>query len=299
MLVATCIRKGLRLKAHRVVVVREEEDVIVAEIERIKQRRLRCSGCGGEVKHTAGRRPLRRWRDLRLRDRPLVLASQPYRVRCPRCGGRVERVPWAARWARVTTALARAVALLARKLSWAEVAAHFGLDWKTVAAIVREAAVAGLKLRRWRPLHVLGIDEVSRAKGQRYLTLVYDLERGCLVGAGDGRTRETIDAFFRWLGPRRARAIRVVCCDMWDPYVDAVRTHLPQATLVFDRFHLGQHLNRAVDTVRRWAWRQLTGAERPVVKRTRWLWLKNPWNLKPKVVSPDVVKKGIARETSR
>src|SRR5262249_47467487 len=78
------------------------------------------------------------------------------------------------RWARVTTALARAVALLARKLSWAEVATHFGLDWKTVAAIVREAVATGLKLRRWRPLHVIGIDKLSRAKGQTYLTLVYD-----------------------------------------------------------------------------------------------------------------------------
>ena len=107
MLVETCLRKGLGLKAHRVVAVREDGDVIVAEIERFGRRRLRCSGCGGAVKHTAGRRPLRRWRDLRLRARPLVLAYQPYRVRCGRCGVRVEQVPWAAQWVRVTTALAR------------------------------------------------------------------------------------------------------------------------------------------------------------------------------------------------
>jgi transposase len=149
-LVETCIRKGLGLKVHRVVVVREEHDVLVAEIERIGRRRLRCSGCDQASRHTAGQRPPRRWRDLRLRDQPLVLVYRPYRVRCPRCGVRVERVPWAPRWARVTIALARAVALLARKLSWAEVAAHFTLDWKTVAAIVREAVATGLKLRRWR-----------------------------------------------------------------------------------------------------------------------------------------------------
>src|SRR2546426_6322686 len=131
-LVETCLRRGLGLKAHRAVAVREEGDVIVAEIERIGRRRLRCSGWGGAVQHTAGRRPPRRWRDLRLRDRPLVLAYQPYRVRCGRCGVRVEQVPWAAQWARVTTALARAVA------------AHFGLDWKTVAAIIREAVARGL-----------------------------------------------------------------------------------------------------------------------------------------------------------
>ena len=165
----------------------------MADIDRLGRRRLRCSGCGGEARRTVGRQAVRRWRDLRLRDRPLILVYQPYRVRCPRCGVRVERVPWAARWARVTAALARAVALLARKLSWAEVAAHFGLDWKTVAAIVREAVALGLQRRRWRPLHVLGIDEVSRAKGQRYLTLVYDLERHRLVWAGEGRTRDTIE----------------------------------------------------------------------------------------------------------
>jgi transposase len=281
-LVETCIRKGLGLKAHRVVAVREEADAVVAEIDRLGRRRLRCSSCGSESRRTAGRQALRRWHDLRLRDRPLVLVYRPYRVRCPRCGVRVERVPWAARWARVTTALARSVALLARKLSWAEGAAHFGLNWKTVAAIVREAVAVGRKLRRWRPRHVLGIDEVSRAKGQRYLTLVSDLARGRLVWAGEGRTRETIAGCFGRLGPRRARAIRVVCCDMWAPSVEAVRRHLPQATLVFDRFHIVQHLNRAVDTVRRQAWRQLAGTERPACKRTRWLWLKNPWNLKPK-----------------
>src|SRR5205823_4710513 len=96
----------------------------------------------------------------------------------------------------------------------------------------------------------LGIDEVSRAKGQRYLTLVYDLERHRLVWAGEGRTRDTIDGFFRWLGRRRGRSVQVVCCDMWDPYVEAVQTHLPHAQLVFDRFHIVQHLNRAVSISR-------------------------------------------------
>jgi transposase len=214
-----------------------------AEIERLGPRR--CGGCGGEARRTVGRQAVRRWRDLGLRDRPLVLVYRPHRrVRCARCGVRVERVPWAARWA-------RAVALLARKLSWAEVAAHFALDWKTVAAIVREAVAVGLKLRRWRPPHVLGIDEVSRAKGQRYLTLVYDLERHRLVWAGADRTRDTIDGFFRWLGRRRGRSVRVVYCDMWDPYVQALQTHLPHVQLVFDRFPIVPHLPRAVDIVRR------------------------------------------------
>ena len=66
---------------------------------------------------------------------------------------------------------------------------------------------------------------------------------------------------------------------MWSIYIDAVEAHLPQAALVFDRFHLSQHLSRAVDEVRRQAWRHLQGAEKAEFKHTRFLWLKNPENL--------------------
>lgn len=139
----------------------------------------------------------------------------------------------------------------------------------------------GLQHRRWEPLHVIGIDEVSRRKGQQYLTIVYDLSRGRVVWVGRDRTTATMERFFTWLGPRRARAIRTVCCDMWSVYIDAVETHLPQAALVFDRFHVSQHLSRAVDEVRRQTWRQLQGAEKVEFKHTRFLWLKNPENLAP------------------
>ena len=87
-------------------------------------------------------------------------------------------------------------------------------------------------------------------------------------------------AFFTWLGWRRGRSIKVVCCDMWAVYIDAVQERLAHAQIVFDRFHVVQHLSRAVDEVRREAWRKLDGPERSAFKATRWLWLKNPWNLR-------------------
>lgn len=281
MRVETLIRKGLGMKSHWVREVREEEGRLVAEVGRLGKRRLRCSCCGREVRHTHGRLRRRLWRDLPMRDRKLTIAYTPYRVKCPACGVRIEKLPWARPWQRVTDALALAVARLARMLSWAEVARHFELDWQTVASIVHLAVQLGLKRRRWKPLHLIGIDEVSRSKGQSYLTLVYDLERHCLVWAGEDRTTETMQRFFVWLGPRRARCIQVVCCDMWAVYIDAVRQNLPRAQIVFDRFHVVQHLGRAVDEVRRDTWRGLRGEEKSVFKRTRWLWLKNPWNLLP------------------
>ena len=274
----TCIRKGLGLKAHRVREVREEDGRLVAEIEWIESRKLICGHCSRRTRRIHSVRPVREWRDLQVRGQALILRYGPRRVRCPACGPRVEHVPWAWKWERVTRALSLAVARLSRMLSWKETAGHFGLNWKTIATVVKRAVERGLKQRRWKPVHLIGIDEVSRRKGQRYLTLVYDLERSRLIWIGEGRDSQTMARFLAWLG-RRGRSIQVVCCDMWAVYVEAMRGALPRAQLVFDRFHVVQHLNRAVDEVRRRTWRQLQGMERFAFKRTRWLWLKNPWNL--------------------
>lgn len=279
---ATFIRNALGLKAHRVVRIEETEadPALIVHLDRRQDRRPQCGECGRAAMRIAPkRRPARRWRDLAMREHRVELVYAPCRVWCGRCGWRVERVPWADKWQRVTRSLARAVAALARELNWAAVAHHFRLNWKTIAAVVEGAVLWGLAHRRWDPLHVIGIDEVSRRKGQQYLTIVYDLTRGRVVWVGRDRTTATMERFFAWLGHRRARAIHTVCCDMWSVYIDAVATHLPHAALVFDRFHLSQHLSRAVDEVRRQTWRQLYGAEKVEFKHTRFLWLKNPDNL--------------------
>jgi transposase len=116
------------LKVHYVTAVRQSPEQIVVEIERSKSRRLQCGVCRRRCKKVHQVEEARSWRDLSLRHLPLVLRYRPRCVRCPRCGVRVEAVPWAQLWARVTNALARAVAELARRLSWQETARHFRLD---------------------------------------------------------------------------------------------------------------------------------------------------------------------------
>jgi transposase len=216
-----------------------------------------------------------------MRKLALKLRYRPRRVECPRCGVRVEDFPWAEPWARVTAALSNAVAVLARELSWQGTARQYGLNWKSVATIVKRAVQYGLRHRKRAPVHVIGIDEVSRRKGQVYLTVVYDLERRVLLWVGDDRTEEAVRPFFtKEMGIRRCRTLQVVCMDMWAVYAKLVRQHAPNAQILFDRFHIVKHLNEAVDVVRRELWRRLTSKERTTFKGTRWLLLKNPWNLK-------------------
>ena len=226
--------------------------------------------------------PERTWLDLAMRRLPIRLVYRPRRLDCPRCGVRVERFPWAEPWARVTTAMARAVAELAQQLSWQGTGRYFGLDWKSVASIVKRAVEYGLRHRHRRPVHVIGIDEVSRRKGQVYLTVVYDLERRVLLWVGDDRTEEAVRPFFtNEMGRRRCNTLQVVCMDMWAAYAKLVRQYAPQAQILFDRFHIVKHLHAAVEEVRRSEMRRLSRKEGVVFKRSRWLLLKNPWNLTP------------------
>ena len=116
----TFITKAHGLRAHRVVKIEEDEAArnLVVHLDRREHRRLQCGECGrGAGRIVPTRRPTRRWRDLALREHLVELAYAPCRVWCARCGLRVERVPWAENWQRVTHALARAVASLARELT--------------------------------------------------------------------------------------------------------------------------------------------------------------------------------------
>lgn len=251
------------------------------EIDRLGSRLLQCGVCRQRCRQIHSRSPARQWRDLSMRALPLILVYRPFRLCCPRCGVRAEKAPWAEPWARVTVSLARSVAVLTRELSWQKAAQHFGLNWKSVATIVRRAVQYGLKHRSRRAVHVIGIDEVSRRKGHHYLTVVYDLERRVLLWVGEDRKEETLAKFFtETLGSRRCRTLQTICMDMWAPYAKAVRTQAPQAQILFDRFHVVEHLHQALDEVRRSEMRRLSAKEKVEFKRTRFLLLKNPWNLK-------------------
>ncbi len=279
-LVETFIRKQLGLKAHTVKRVEQTEEFMIIHIDRLGDRLLRCGLCRQRCREVHSVRKEREWRDLSMRNLPLKLRYRPRRVKCPRCGVRVEDFPWAEPWARVTTSLANAVARLAREMSWQGTARHYGLNWKSVGTIIKRAVQYGLKSRARPAVHVIGIDEVSRRKGQVYLTVVYDLARRVLLWVGEDRTEEAVKKFFtEEMGWRRCQTLRVVCMDMWAPYANLVREHARNAQILFDRFHIVKHLNEAVEEVRRSEMRRLTQKEKVPFKRSRWLLLKNPWNL--------------------
>jgi len=131
---------------------------------------------------------------------------------------------------------------------------------------------------RLRDLKRIAIDEISIERGHRYLTVVLDLESGAVVFVGEGKGVEALDPFWRRL--RRSGAqVEAVAIDMSQAYIRAVRAHLPEATLVFDRFHVVKLMNDKLSDLRRDVQRDAETAAQQLLKGTRWLLLKNPENL--------------------
>ena len=169
-----------------------------------------------------------------------------------------------------------------RHLAWDVVAKLFGLAWGTISSAVKRAVEYGLEHRDTSGVVFLGIDEISVKKGHHYLTQVYDLKDKRLLWSGEGRSEETLRKFFAEWGPERCVRIQGVCCDMWKPYATVVGEFCPDAVFVFDKFHIIRHLLNVVDEVRRQEAHELRKTEPALLKRTRYIWLKNPGNLTPK-----------------
>jgi transposase len=115
-----------------------------------------------------------------------------------------------------------------------------------------------------------------------YLTNVYDLKTGSLIWSGEGRTKDTLTDFFKFFGPERTARLIGICCDMWPSYIEAVKAKAPQAILVFDKFHIVRKLTEAVDIVRRQEVSDKSAEHKGILAGTRYIWLKNPWNLTDK-----------------
>jgi transposase len=281
MLVESLARKTLGVKDHRVVKVTEEEGALVIRLDRRKGRNLPCSVCGVRAK-VRDRLPERIWRHVPLWGISVTLSYRPCRVRCRQCGTRVEKMPWAEGKSTLSGGLVHVLSVWARLLSWDVVASLFGVSWGTVASAVKGAVRYGLEHRDTSEVSHIGIDEISRRKGHKYMTQVYDLGQKRLLWSGEGRGEDTLRRFFDEWGKERTERIEGICCDMWAPYMKVVGERCPTAVVVFDKFHLVRHLLEAVDKVRKMEAQALKAKEPDLLKGTKYLWLKNPWNLTPK-----------------
>jgi transposase len=246
---------------------------------RPRRKKPRCSGCR---KRAPGydQRDARQWRHLNIGATRIWLRYAPRRVKCARCGVVNEEVPWGSAGGWFSAAFEETTAYLARVADKTSVTKIMGIAWVTVGKIIERIVGERLDSSRLDGLSFIGIDEFSYRKRHHYITVIVDHVTGRVVWAAKGRSGETLAAFFRDLGPERARKIEVVTLDMAEGYINVVQEHAPQAKIVFDRFHVQRLASDAVDQVRRGLVRNEDDPERKrAIKGSRFALLRSEWNL--------------------
>jgi transposase len=242
-------------------------------------RKLECSGCGRKFTkaYDANERAVR---DLPWSEFQTTVFIEVYRVECPDCGVKVEKVPQLPSKAPFSKRFEDAVGLACESAAARQVSRQFGLPASTVRAIDLRYLERWAATRRMPPLRQMGVDEIHMGKKQKFLTVVCNLETSEPLWFGRERKKETLDDFFvTQLRARQQRGIEAACVDMWKPYRLSIEQWAPNCRIIYDKFHIMQHAQNAVDEVRRAEFFRKGGRIRGLVKGKRWLLLSRWVNL--------------------
>ncbi|HUJ93645.1 MAG TPA: ISL3 family transposase [Terriglobales bacterium] len=242
-------------------------------------RKLECSGCGRKFADAYDSNE-RTVRDLPWSEFKTAVHIEVYRVKCPDCGVRIEKVPLLPSKAPFSKRFEDAVGEACESAAARQVARRFGLAASTVRAIDLRYLERWAASRRKPVLAQMGVDEIHLGKKEKFITVVSNLDSGEPVWFGRERKKETLDEFFQGeLNARQRMRITAACVDMWEPYRLSIEQHAPNCRIVYDKFHVMQHANQAIDEVRRGEFFRKGGVMRGLVKGKRWLLLSRWMNL--------------------
>lgn len=209
-----------------------------------------CPTCGKPSKiHD---RNHRKWRHLDSCNHKTIIEADIPRVECEEHGVLQVRVPWAEKKSRFTIELEMHVCRWLKVASISEVAGMFDLSWDEIDGIQSRAVKRGMAKRKLMRPKNLGIDETSYQKRHEYVTVIVDKDSSTVIDVLDNRKSETLDTWFQTQKMAEMKGIQSFSMDMWDPFIKAVCANFEnwKNIIAFDRFHVSQHLNRAVDKVR-------------------------------------------------
>jgi transposase len=278
----------------------EAEERIDVAAEHEEAARFPCPECGlllGVYDHT----PSRAWRHLdSCHYRTFLHACVP-RVACPRHGVKQVVVPWALPSSRFTAPFEQWAIAMLHATDVQGAASLLRISWDQAWGIMERAVARGQKRKRRRVIPFLGVDEKSVGAGQDYFTLVTDLSRSTVEYIANDRTKDSLAGFYQGLSKRQLAGIQAIAMDMWAPFIRATREHVPDAErkIVFDRFHIMQHMNEAVDDVRKKEHKELCKKGQGTLSGTKYLWLFAEENLPARHQERFALLKGMHLKTAR
>ena len=209
-----------------------------------------------------------------------VIVARIPRTNCPDCGVLNIHIPWASPHGRFTLLFqAFAIRLLQASSSIEKARKLLGLSWNAVQSIMNVAVERGLAQRDLDQIPYVGIDEKNFGKGHDYVSIMTDIDGGRVLEVVPGRTREAADSLWKTLSEKQKAQVQAVAMDMWAAFINSAESHVPEADIVHDRFHIAKHLGEAIDQVRRAEHKALKKEGDEWLTGSRYLWLSREENL--------------------
>lgn len=281
------------------VVLDEDQKQIAVKVVRSPSESLRCPTCDKAVPGYDHRS--RRWRHLDTCQYQTIVEADVPRVNCPTHGCLTIAVPWAEERSRFTLLFESLLIDWLKDASVSAVCRHFGISWNAVDGVMRRAVARG-KTRRQRraPTHIC-VDEVSVKKGHAYMTIV-STPQGEVLHVAEDRTGDSLNSYYDTLSEKEKEHLQVISMDMSPAYLSRTLQVIPGAEekIAFDRFHVAQLINNAVDAVRKQETKTLhTKLRQSGLLGNRFLWLKSPEKLTGKQKGKLKAIRRIANKTGR
>jgi transposase len=220
--------------------------------------------------------------DLKMSGKSVYLHFRKHRVKC-NCDNNayVERLDFINEYEVVTKRLEEEIYYLCKRMPANAVTEMYGLDWGTVKRIDKKNILARIK-KEWtfENLYRISVDEYAYSK-HKCITVISNLDIRKVIYVIEGRKKEDLDKFFNTvLGVERCKKIVTVTMDLCSPFRSSVKDNLPNATLVFDKFHLMKLLHEKMEEIRKQEQEKLEQEGKHIMKNQRWLILKGQEKLR-------------------
>ena len=233
-----------------------------------------CSECNRAL--TAYDTRMREWRHLDFFQYETHIFAPLPRVECPHCGVKTINVPWANPQSGFTLFFEAWAIELAQVMTIKAASKHLRISDDRLWRLLNRAVTEAMSKQDLSGVYAIAVDETSWKKGHKYVSFVFDYHTRKLIFGVEGKDHTVLEKFAQHLeehGGKREN-IRQVCCDMSKAFIKGIEENFPQAAITFDKFHVIKAVNEALEKIRR-----RETQENPILKGSRWDWMKNPSNL--------------------
>jgi len=241
---------------------------------RLRKNMKQCPCCNSfnvRIKETKERT----FRMVNLGQKRTYLKIDTHKIWCQKCNTKAwVKLPFTSGKLPMTLSFIRYIIQLTAMTTLLAVALFLGLKWRTVKNIDKANLSKRAKQFSFKKLRYISIDEIAIKKGHKYMTIFTDISTGQIIHAVEGRDEESLRIFLRLLA-KKAKRLKGIGIDMSAAYASSVKKHLPNVSIVFDRFHVTKLLNDTIDKIRRAEYAKCQDKGMKVLKGQRFLLLRN------------------------